>query len=124
MVFVFNFSLSKRSFAMDTPLDRLKPFINITLQKTFDKRSRYFSLVRVVHSFVRIFPVAKDSKPFKLLSLNGNVLFSVIPAKFPEFVNVEVINFFTVFLFNCLFNGKSVAIPTWLKIDILSKKEP
>ena len=79
----------------------------------FAKRPDGIRLIIKRHGFVRIFPIRLNPKPFKIISLNSNLLVSVFSTLFSKFFSGNFNIYLSNLFFNIQFDWKPMTIPTW-----------
>ena len=101
---IFDFGLSQRRTANDTPVDRLVPLYQMTISNNFSKCTNNIGLYTEIHGQVRVVPVTKNTDSNKVFALPLNLLHRVITTLLSEH---RVINFdtsLTNFLFDIVLN--------------------
>ena len=108
---IFNLGFSQRCLTGKAPVDRLFAAKEAFILSKLAAFPGDDGFILIIHRQIRVFPVSHNSQAFKLISLNINEFFSILPAKPPNISQRKVFLFLPDFNIHVMLNGKPVAVP-------------
>ena len=83
-VVIFNLCFGQRCLAGKTPVDRFFTAKQALILGKLAAFPRDDGFILIIHGQIGVFPVAHNAQAFKLITLNINEFFGILPAKPPD----------------------------------------